>query len=158
MENLENLKTLRREEKNARIVGTSKELQIKSKEAKNFTKDMKEKRPRPSYKDNFNIEQDERNRKRQNRDEIVQEKNNMENMTQEENNLEDSNTTQEENENGINERLNNNNDKRKRKITSPETIEEENSEESEIDLPKRKKIKRSEMINDLLDELSQEEL
>ena len=29
---------------------------------------MKEKRPRPSYKDNFNIEQDERNRKRQNRD------------------------------------------------------------------------------------------
>src|SRR5436305_8670216 len=90
---------------------------------------MKEKRPRPSYKNNFNIEQEGRNRKRQNRDEIVQERNNMENTTQEKNNLEDPNMTQ-----------------------------EENSEESEIDLPKRKKIKRSEMINDLLEELSQEEL
>ena len=57
------------EDKIARIEGTNKDLENIREDSENITKDIK-KRPRPNYEENFNMEQAERNIKRQRRKKI----------------------------------------------------------------------------------------
>src|SRR5437762_13283300 len=53
----------------AGMEGVPKDVESIRKDSENFTKDIK-KRPRPSYKESFNMEQAERNVKRQRRKKI----------------------------------------------------------------------------------------
>ena len=60
------------DDKIAKFEGTHKELENIKEVSEKITKDIK-KRPRPCYKENFNLEQDERNVKRQKRKKITPE-------------------------------------------------------------------------------------
>ena len=130
------------EDKIARIEGTNKDLENIREDSENITKDIK-KRPRPNYEENFNMEQAEHNIKRQRRKKISLE------LIQEEGTVEklDENYTVEK-EMVL----------QKENIELPVVINEEFNEENlDYKISNRRRQSKKE-IEDLLEELSEEEL
>ena len=153
----------------AEMEGVPEEMEDIREEADNFTKDIKE-RPRPTYKksEETNMENNEVLEETNQENEITEIERDSEINTDEdelgnqmnESNMKNLTTTQERNNVEITKGFGNNVDERKRKMTTPEIIEKD-MEESENELPKKKKIKTLDSvkrINDLLKELSEEEL
>ena len=125
------------DDKIAKFEGTHKELENIKEVSEKITKDIK-KRPRPCYKENFNLEQDERNVKRQKRKKITPEIIQDEEM--EDNIVVEKIINQEEN------------------MELLEDLEKELNEESQEYEKFNKRRQSKKEIEDLLEEISEEEL
>ncbi len=138
----------------AKMEGAPEEIEDIREEAENFIKDKK-KRPRPSYEKDFNLEQKERTEKRQKRNEVLQENieegRNLEETEQEI--LEDTQETEENMENIVEEGTT----EKEINELSGELEGEWNNEQIIYEESNRKRQSRKE-IEDLLEELSEEDL
>src|SRR5436190_15563537 len=127
----------------ARIRGTPEELNDIRKESENFTKDKK-KRPRPNYKENFNKEHEERTTKRQKRNkissEIIQDKEMEDTSESEMDTIEEETMEQEEN------------------TKLSEEMDKEFMEKSQEYGKSNRGRQSKKEIEDLLEEISEEEL